>query len=381
MRRALKVFAAMLAALALSASCAVHEWPQTLPADATLKLDFDTALPQFIVLDVNDTRASKDGRDYHIRYVVEAYRKLGDGSFATTPYRRYVFTKDDLSDLNNEVTISIDEGTYDFYVWTDFVDRNSTEDFYYDTGNFREISLHGTYEGNNDFRDAFVGHRELTVERLGALVPPVIGTVAMGRPLAKFEFITTDLQEFITKVITDMKKKQDQEAAGGTKSADIKDNASVTDDSGTADESSGGTKGDDGTKGDGDSKSPVVDLKKYNVVFYYTGYMPSVFNMMDNRPCDSRTGVSFASDITLLDEHNARLGFDYVMVNGKESSVMVAVGLFDEEGTRLSMTNPIEVPLKRSMLTTVKGGFLMQDTGGGVAIDPKFDGEFNIIIR
>ena len=45
------------------------------------------------------------------------------------------------------------------------------------------------------------------------------------------------------------------------------------------------------------------------------------------------------------------------------------------------MTNPIEVPLKRSMLTTVKGSFLMPDTGGGVAIDPGFDGEYNIIIR
>ena len=83
----------------------------------------------------------------------------------------------------------------------------------------------------------------------------------------------------------------------------------------------------------------------------------------------------------MLDEHNARLGFDYVMVNGRESSVMVAVGLFDENGVRLSMTNPIEVPLKRSMLTTVKGSFLMQDTGGGVAINPDFDGEYNIIIR
>jgi len=96
--------------------------------------------------------------------------------------------------------------------------------------------------------------------------------------------------------------------------------------------------------------------------------MPSKFNMWDDKPNDSSLGVSFASDITLLDEHNARLGFDYVMVNGRESSVMVAVGLFDENGVRLSMTNPIEVPLKRSMLTTVKGSFLMQDTGGGVAM-------------
>ena len=113
MRNALKIMTASLAAMALSASCAVHEWPETLPADATLKLDFDTALPQFIVLDLNDTRGSKDVRDYQIRYVVEAYRKLGDNSFAETPYGRYIFTKDDISDLNNEVTLRIDEGTYD----------------------------------------------------------------------------------------------------------------------------------------------------------------------------------------------------------------------------------------------------------------------------
>lgn len=80
MRRTLKKMSAVLVTLTLSVSCAVHEWPETLPADATLKLDFNTALPQFIVLDVNDTRASKDSRDYQIRYVVEAYRKLGNGA-------------------------------------------------------------------------------------------------------------------------------------------------------------------------------------------------------------------------------------------------------------------------------------------------------------
>lgn len=370
MRRTLKMMSAVLVTLTLSASCAVHEWPETLPADATLKLDFNTALPQFIVLDVNDTRASKDSRDYQIRYVVEAYRKLGNGAYSESPYGRFVFTKDDISDLNNEVTLRIDEGTYDFYVWTDFVDKKSTDDFFYDTRNFRQIKLLGEHEGNNDFRDAFVGHKELTVERFGNSVPPVNGTVNMERPLAKFEFITTDLQQFITKVIADMKKK---EAGANAKTS--------KDDSDSDDADPEATKGDDGTKGDGDSKSEYVDLKKYNVVFYYTGFMPSMFNMMDDKPCDSSTGVTFVSDISLIDEHNARLGFDYVLVNGKESSVMVTVGLFDEEGTRLSMTNPIEVPIKRSMLTTVKGSFLMQDTGGGVAIVPDFDGEYNIIIH
>ena len=368
--RTVKILAAIIVVMLSAASCAVHEWPEELPANATLKLDFNTALPQFLVMDLNQgTRVSKDGKDYEIRYVIEAYRKLSGGGYDAVPYKRFTFTKADVSDLNHEVTINIDEGTYMFYVWTDFVEKGTAADYFYDTRSFREITMRGEHEGNNDFRDAFVGHNELTVTRYGSMLPPVSGTINMERPLAKFEFITTDLQEFITKVITEMNKKKENE-----------DNVSGELTKGEED-ADDGTKAPDDTKGDGDSKSPIVDLKKYNVVFYYTGYMPSKFNMWDDKPNDSSLGVQFRSDITLIDEHNARLGFDYVLVNGKESSVMVAVGLFDEEGTRLSMTNQIEVPIKRSMLTTVKGSFLMQDTGGGVAIDPDFEGEFNIIIK
>ena len=124
----------------------------------------------------------------------------------------------------------------------------------------------------------------------------------------------------------------------------------------------------------------MVDLEKYKVVFFYSGYMPNAYNMMEGKPCDSATGVKFSSAISAIDSHDARLGFDYVFVNGKESSIMVTVGLYDEEGTQLSMSNQIEVPIKRSMLTTVRGSFLMQNTGGGVAIDPGFDGEYNIVL-
>ena len=92
------------------------------------------------------------------------------------------------------------------------------------------------------------------------------------------------------------------------------------------------------------------------------------------------TGVRFESTNQAVDEHEEGLGFDYVFVNGKESSVMVTVALLDEDGTQLSRSNQIEVPLKRSMLTVVKGSFLIQETGGGVAIDPDFEGEFNIVL-
>ena len=345
---------AALAACALLCitSCAVHEWPEPSPADVIVNLDFDTQLPQYKVLNEEGTRASHDGRDYDIRYTIAAYRLLQDGSYAEEPFLLKVFSKDEIDELNATFRFSIDEGSYRFYVWTDFVLAGTQSDYFYNTTNFRRISLQGTHEGNNDFRDAFSGSADLKVIRRGSRETPSTVTVQMRRPLAKFEFITTDLQEFITKTIEAMIRKEEAEAAA--KAGE--------------------------TKSDGDTKTPVVDLEKYTVVFFYSGYMPNAYNMMEGKPCDSATGVKFSSAISAIDNHDARLGFDYVFVNGEESSVMVTVALYDEEGTQLSISRQIEVPIKRSMLTTVRGSFLMQNTGGGVAIDPGFEDEFNIYI-
>lgn len=339
-------------ALLCITSCAVHEWPEPSPADVIVNLDFDTQLPQYKVLNEEGTRASHDGRDYDIRYAIAAYRLLQDGSYAEEPFLLKVFSKDEIDELNATFRFSIDEGSYRFYVWTDFVLAGTQSDYFYNTTNFRRISLQGTHEGNNDFRDAFSGSADLKVIRLGSKETPSTVTVQMRRPLAKFEFITTDLQEFITKTIEAMIRKEEAEAAA--KAGE--------------------------TKSDGDTKTPVVDLEKYTVVFFYSGYMPNAYNMMEGKPCDSATGVKFSSAISAIDNHDARLGFDYVFVNGEESSVMVTVALYDEEGTQLSISRQIEVPIKRSMLTTVRGSFLMQNTGGGVAIDPGFEDEFNIYI-
>ena len=368
---------AALAACALLCitSCAVHEWPEPSPADVIVNLDFDTQLPQYKVLNEEGTRASHDGRDYDIRYTIAAYRLLQDGSYAEEPFLLKVFSKDEIDELNATFRFSIDEGSYRFYVWTDFVLAGTQSDYFYNTTNFRRISLQGTHEGNNDFRDAFSGSADLKVIRRGSKETPSTVTVQMRRPLAKFEFITTDLQEFITKTIEAMIRKEEAEAAA--KAGETKSEGGDNPEDITPIESD--TKADGDTK-TGDTKTPVVDLEKYMVVFFYSGYMPNAYNMMEGKPCDSATGVKFSSAISAIDNHDARLGFDYVFVNGEESSVMVTVALYDEEGTQLSISRQIEVPIKRSMLTTVRGSFLMQNTGGGVAIDPGFEDEFNIYI-
>jgi hypothetical protein len=60
---------------------------------------------------------------------------------------------------------------------------------------------------------------------------------------------------------------------------------------------------------------------------------------------------------------------------------MVQIGVYDGTGAQLSLTEPIEVPIKRNHHTIMKGMFLMSDAEGGVAINPDFNGNHNLVIQ
>ena len=75
------------------------------------------------------------------------------------------------------------------------------------------------------------------------------------------------------------------------------------------------------------------------------------------------------------------MGYDYVFVNGKEAGVSIQIGLYDSEDRQIALSEPIDVPLRRSHHTILKGSFLMQEASGGITINPDFDGNHNIIIE
>ena len=108
--------------------------------------------------------------------------------------------------------------------------------------------------------------------------------------------------------------------------------------------------------------------------------MPNAYSLFTDKPVDSATGISFESKLSQINESEASMGFDYIFINGNESITTVSVGIYNTEGQLLSMTEPIEVPIKRSWHTIIKGKFLTQDNKGGVNISPEFDGDYNFIL-
>ena len=159
----------------------------------------------------------------------------------------------------------------------------------------------------------------------------------MERPLAKYRFIATDLKEYEELRLREAEK-----------------------------------------DGDLTSTPPPIDLSKYKVVITYGGFYPTVYNLATDEPIDVRTGVNFNIVPRKIEEEEVDLGFDYVFIGRQESGVNVSLSIYDEKGKLVAGMSGIEVPLRRGQLTTVRGKFLTAKSAGDVAIDPSFDGEFNV---
>lgn len=342
----------------VASSGCVHEFPE-LPDRVTfrLKLDFSTDMPQWeypVPSVSSSTRTEVPSKTVQtsgeMRYIVRLYKR-DDYAPATRTvrasdsYQEFTFTRN-IADGGYDAVFDIEtySGDYSILVWADLAETPGG-DRCYDAADFSQIKLCEPHCGNTDYRDAFRGVTDVTFVAEAVEHDAQIVKVEMERPLAKYEFVSTDLPQFISR---------EYEAA--VSRGEVSGMASSSD------------------------PSRVIDLNSYSVKFYYYGFMPDTYSMLTDKPVDSTTGILFDSKITPLSESEVSMGFDYVFVNGIQTSVTVQVAIYNAAGEQISMTNPINVPLIRSRHTLMKGEFLMQNASGGVGIDPSFSGDHNIVI-
>lgn len=343
-----------MSVLFLLTSCNVHEWPSegTNPSpDAPfyqVSFSFETDMDEQVYF--YDSRSAEIIENYEMRYTVKAFPYVdarnqdGTRSLSRSAMWSHTFTRAvSLNDYDCTVDLQLPEGEYTLMVWADFVKKSTSTHYFYNPDNFSEIVLHGEHKANTDFRDAFRGTLSLELFHPDTEARSQEIVIKMERPLAKFTVVTTDLQEFF---------EREEEAARKRSES----------------------------RGEEYDESRGISLDDYNVVFYYSGFMPCAYSMFTDKPIDSKTGVQFHSKLEQISDTEARMGFDYVMVNGTDASVMVTMGLQDAEGNLVSMSDEINVPLNRSVNTIVRGRFLMQEANGGIGIDPDFEGDYNIIV-
>ena len=342
--------------------CDVHEFPEVhndlIPFE--LHLNFDTEMP--FHKEITYTR-SGDGSTkaplvrHDFRYIINAYRTdnvKGENRIADTTF---VFTRAEFEELNYTAHIELREGTYDLRVWCDYVDAGSTEDKYYDTSDFSNIMLASeeNHAGSNDYRDAFRGNVSATVTDPTGYSDAIINTinntatVEMSRPMGKFEFVSTDVEAFLTRVLQAMK----EQGLLMTPFEDLTFEQIIQN----------------------------VNLEDFEVVFCYEQFMPCSFNLFTDKAATSWMKTKFKSKMLRTNNNEMMLGSDFVFVNPTGTTLDISVAVYNKQGEQMSLSRPVPVPIMRSKLTTVKGEFLTSKATGGVSINPGYDGpDFNIPI-
>lgn len=362
---------AMLLALSFD-SCDVHEFPATeKPAppvperpDIQLEVTFDAidwkelTTVEWSQGNSSERRRSRGGsraEQHKLRYTINIYDDYTDSRYPSRNLQSVRTLVTDvptsLADAKERISLDLPAGEYIALAWIDYVDANDAySDLYYDTGDFASISILGDeHPGNCNYREAFRGATRFTIADDGTVVdtesraPVETIPLVAERPMARYEFVTTDLDEFVKQNISPQ--------------SESAENAP--------------------------SKLPTgPDLDDYTVHVRYTSYMPSTYNCHTNRPIDAATGVNYYGQIVKKSEKEATLAFDHVFVNGTETTVQVALDVYSSiTGNLLASTDPITVPLQRNRHTYIKGKFLTTSAGGGAGIIVDFDGEYNIEIK
>lgn len=347
------LWAAAVLTLSLATSC-VHEFPEDTQQQTVkcyVHLRYDTSdMPLFATLEYDEngvtrrTRARGPEDPLDFRYILmvyddQDYRSRADNRSGTRGQIKEISLTVPVTGelLDRTFEVDLPAGDYSILGWSDFVDVGKTDDKYYATDDMRAVTViqdkRGNHPGGLEGRQCFRGDALATV----TLPDPVAWDevaeeksidiyIDMERPIAKFRFIATDSQEFLTR----------------------------------------------GTRG----------LDDYYAIISYPTYMPSTFNARLDKPTDSRTGQYFSTDISAIDEHKSQLGFDYMFVNHTDASAQVAVDIYEKKTNRkISSSGSITIPLRRGHVTEISGKFFTTTNNSGMGINPDFDGEFNIEIK
>lgn len=331
-----KLLLAIFVVLATLTSC-VNEWPH--PEDklyaVTLKVHCNTSwLPDY---EMTYTRAE----GYEVLYQFRIY----PAGNITNPVKEFEIYKTDFERNDFTVDVSLNPGSYDVYVWSDICLASNHQSLYYISSDFADITYKEPYMGDSNLKDAFRGSKSFTIDNTMYLHPTATEVIELERPLSRYIFIATDLADFIEK----------EETRGKMRGLSSRDG---------------------GIFNRADEYESI--LGNYTIRITYPLYMPSDFNNFTDKPFNSWSNVSFDGSFSILSEEQAQVGLDYVMINGEGSSVQVMLEIFDEDGTMISRTSVINVPLLRDRTTLIYGRFLTTLEQGGVTIDPSFNGSFNI---
>ena len=279
--------------------------------------------PDFRTSGCNILQTSDINGQYRKRFLIEARQNN------TVITRKTVFP-DTLSLIKDSLFLSIDlelqTSKYDLSVWMDYTKENT--DCHYITDHLNNITCVEPYCGNTITKECLYGHKTIDLREFGNQRDLHVETnINIHPPVAKYEIVTTDVEEFI-------------------------------------------------------KQTSWQPNKSYHVIFTYLFFYPMVYNAYEGTVKDSWSDVSFEIPLNITDkkQKECTLGFDYILADTTTNIVMLALTVKDENDKEIITSSPIKIPYRQGYFTPITGRFLTKNKSGGFEINTEFDDEINIDI-
>lgn len=320
------------------ASCNVHEFPdefrrnieneqKTVSVQLSVSLNM---LASYVHDTVYITRALNDSCQR--RFFIEVFNdSLYDNSRVDS-----IVVLQNLTDTTHlSTTLKLEPKKYKIAIWQDYV-LNDSINPYYQAPSTKAIHLPGPESYIGDTEDKLCSASCIDVDLRPYVGQQDVNLVikdTLKCPLARIEFVTTDVNKFISRLSRESKSADDD-----------------------------------------------LFIESYTAKIVYTAYLPSGFNVVTNKTNDSSLGYSCETRLVQISPTEARVGFDYVLINSHESFVDAQLVIYDGKGVEVTHSDPIQIPIKRGGTTYILDEFLTKEANSGVRINPTFYGEFNIFI-
>ena len=332
----------LISLLAVMSCEKVHQWPEPgKEVDPTI-IETSVNVSCEIDLDIEKivTKGSaapiytdESAEKYLRRFLIDIYE---EGQSSDNLVFSNVFIQEVTDKSNLTFKAELHTRKYKAFIWMDYVLKEDEKDLYYITSNgmsaIRTQPI-ASYSACDDFKDAQTVVFPFDLTSQTEWFAHITVDIPLQHPVAKITFEATDFEDFARKE--------------GCPEGGFEEFA-----------------------------------KNYQIHFIYNGYLPTGFNVLTQKLNDSQTGYHFDSTPSWIKSTpDARLGFDYVFVNGEQSSVTVTVEVVSKkDGTVVNRTDGIVVPTYRGKETVVRDKFFTKDYNPGIGINPEFDGEFNVYV-
>lgn len=304
----------------------VHEYPAdggTVPDPKTIiTLNLNTEEPFELI-----TRAANNELRY-MHYIIEVFKNDYKGQPVWK--KDTVVVKNDGGTSQLTLQLPLQAGQYKVAVWTSVAETADDSNSLFILSDLSAITFSGTYIGTIRNKECYDARFDINIPHTLTDSRKTI-TQKLSTPMAGIEIITTDLEQFKT-----------QET--NTSSTEYKDDSW---------------------------------WKDYTITWKYDMYFPTTYNAYTGLPVKVNTNIQFQSDIKIMTDREASVGYDFIFVNGQTANQYISLSLY--KGNQLLNTHEaLNAPLERGKMTVIKDKFLTTNHQSGPGINPDFDGEINI---